>query len=262
MRGDSVAVVNESFARRYWPHGDSIGHQIRIPGLKPVGSLVATTSDSAGWREIIGVTADARNNGVDVPVLPAIYIPYTTLMAPYAQFDIRTHGEPLSFLHSIRAAVASVSPDQQIDNGAYDLQEAIDHDAQWSRQRLFSVLFGVFSAMALLLALVGLFSVVSYSVAQRTMEFGVRLALGASRSHILWIATRGAVRSLIVGITVGGVADILASNLLREWMNSHESGPLSLPGAIVLLVICAMAACLLAARRTASTTPTEALRYD
>lgn len=262
MRGDSVAVVNESFARRYWPHGDSIGHQIRIPGLKPVGSLVATSSDSAGWREIIGVTGDARNNGVDVPVLPAIYIPYTTLMAPYAQFDIRTHGEPLSFLHSIRAAVASVSSDQQIANGAYDLQEAIDRDAQWSRQRLFSVLFGVFSAMALLLALVGLFSVVSYSVAQRTMEFGVRLALGASRSHILWIATRGAVRSLIVGITVGGVADILASNLLREWMNSHESGPLSLPGAIVLLVICAMAACLLAARRTASTTPTEALRYD
>jgi ABC-type antimicrobial peptide transport system permease subunit len=227
-----------------------------------VGSLVATSSDSTGWREIIGVVSDARNNGVDMPVLPAIYVPYTTLMAPYAQFDIRTQGEPLSLLHTIRAAVASVSSDQQISNGAYDLQEAIDRDAQWSKQRLFSVLFGVFSTMALLLALAGLFSVVSYSVAQRTMEFGVRLALGASRSHILWIAARAAVFSVVVGLTVGGVADILAGHLLRTWMGSRGSGALYLPEASVLLAICAMLACVLAARRTASAKPIEALRYE
>ena len=100
-------------------------------------------------------------------------------------------------MHTIRAAVASVSSDQQVANDAYDLQEAIDRDAQWSKQRLFSVLFGVFSTMALMLALAGLFSVVSYSVAQRTMEFGVRLALGASRSHILWIAARAAMLSVV-----------------------------------------------------------------
>jgi len=262
MRGDSVAVINKSFAQLYWPHGNAIGHQIRIPGLQPVGSLVATSSDSTGWREIIGVVSDARNNGVDMPVLPAIYVPYTTLMAPYAQFDIRTQGEPLSLLHTIRAAVASVSSDQQISNGAYDLQEAIDRDAQWSKQRLFSVLFGVFSTMALLLALAGLFSVVSYSVAQRTMEFGVRLALGASRSHILWIAARAAVFSVVVGLTVGGVADILAGHLLRTWMGSRGSGALYLPEASVLLAICAMLACVLAARRTASAKPIEALRYE
>jgi predicted permease len=262
MSGDSVAVVNESFARRYWPHGNAIGHQIRIPGLKPVGLLVATSSGSAGWREIIGVVSDARNNGVDMPVLPAIYMPYTTLMAPYAQFDIRTQGEPLSLLHTIRAAVASVSSDQQIANDAFDLQDAIDRDPQWSKQRLFSVLFGVFSTMALLLALAGLFSVVSYSVAQRTMEFGVRLALGASRRHILWIAARAAVLSLVVGVTVGSVADILAGHLLRAWMDNRESGPLWLPGASLLLAVCALAACLLAARRTASANPTEALRYE
>jgi predicted permease len=262
MRGDSVAVVNESFARRYWPHGSAIGHQIRIPGLKPVGSLVTTSPASTGWREIIGVVSDARNNGVDMPVLPAIYLPYSTLMAPYAQFDIRTQGEPLSFLRPIRAAIASVSSDQQISNDAYDLQEAIDRDAHWNRQRLFSVLFGLFSAMALLLALAGLFSVVSYSVAQRTMEFGVRLALGASRGHILWIAARAAVLSVIVGVTVGGVVDMLAGRLLKAWMDNHASGSPSLPGASALLAVCALAACMLAARRTASANPTEALRYE
>ncbi len=262
MSGDSVAVVNESFARRYWPGVNAIGHQIRIPGLKPVGSLVATSPNSTGWREIIGVVSDARNNGVDMPVLPAIYVPYTTLIAPYAQFDIRTQGEPLSLLHSIRAAVASVSSDQQVANDAYDLQEAIDRDAQWSKQRLFSVLFGVFSTMALLLALAGLFSVVSYSVAQRTMEFGVRLALGASRRHILWIAARAAALSVGVGLTVGSVADILAGHLLRTWMDSRGPAALYLPEASALLAICALIACVLAARRTASTKPTEALRYE
>jgi predicted permease len=262
MSGDSVAVVNESFARRYWPGEKAIGHQVRIPGLKPVGTLVATSSESAGWREIIGVVSDARNNGVDMPVLPAIYLPYTTLMAPYAQFDIRTQGEPLSLLHSIRAVVASVSPDQQVANDAYDLQDAIDRDAQWSKQRLFSVLFGVFSTMALLLALAGLFSIVSYSVAQRTMEFGVRLALGGSRTHILWIATRAAAGSVVVGLAVGSVADILAGHLLKAWMDSPGSAPLYLPGASVLLAVCALVACVLAARRTASSKPTEALRYE
>jgi predicted permease len=262
MSGDSVAVVNEGFARRYWPHGDAIGHQLRIPGLKSPGPLVATSSDSTGWREIVGVVGDARNNGVDMPVLPAIYTPYTTLIAPYAQFDIRTHSEPLLLLDTIRAAVASVSSNQQISNGAYDLQEAIDRDAQWSKQRLFSVLFGVFSTMALLLALAGLFSVVSYSVAQRTMEFGIRLALGASRRHIIWIATRAAALSVVVGLTVGSVADMLAGHLLRAWMDSRASASLSLPGASVLLVLCALLACVLAARRTATAKPTEALRYE
>jgi hypothetical protein len=116
-----------------------------------------------------------------VPFVPAIYLPYTTLMRPYAQFFIRTQGDPLTYLQSIRAALASVDSDQQISTSGYNrtftLNEAIQRDAQYSRQRLFSILFGIFSAMALALALVGIFSVVAYSVAQHATEFGVRLAL-------------------------------------------------------------------------------------
>jgi ABC-type antimicrobial peptide transport system permease subunit len=158
--------------------------------------------------------------------------------------------------------VRSVASDQQIANGAYDLSDAIERDAQWTRQKLFSVLFGVFSTLALLLALAGLFSVVSYSVSQKTAEFGIRMALGASRSHILWVAVRVAARSVMIGIAVGLSIDLFIHKLLTKWMNNSDLGSNGLPVGTLLLVICAIIACLLPARRAASIHPVEALRYE
>ena len=188
-----------------------------FPDLTPQSRFEAVSAQSTAWRQIIGVVGDARNDGVDRPVVPAIYLPYTTVMPPYAQFFVRTQGDPLTYLHSIRAAVASVASDQQTPrsfNGTFTLNEAIERDAQYSRQRLFSILFGVFSAMALALALVGIFSVVAYSVAQRTTEFGVRLALGAPRAHVLWVAARIALVSTGSGVTVGLALDSFLGAIL------------------------------------------------
>jgi predicted permease len=260
-RGDFVAVVNQSFALRYLAQFDPIGHQLRVTGLHSVGPLDAISSQSTGWREIVGVVGDARNDGVDRPVAPAIYIPYTTLMVPYAQFLIQTQGEPLAYLHSIRAAVAAVAPDQQIANGIYTLNEAIERDAQYSRQRLFSILFGVFSAMALALALVGIFSVVAYSVTQRTTEFGVRLALGAPRVHVLWVAGRIALVSTAIGVAVGLASDAFLGKLLADWMHSAFAAG-SLLSAAALLALSALLACFLPARRATTVPPAEALRYE
>jgi predicted permease len=260
-RGDFVAVVNQSFARRYWPKADPLGHRLRVTGLHTVGPLDAISAQSNGWRNIVGVVADARNDGVDRPVAPAIYLPYTTLIAPFAQFLIRTQDEPLAYLHSIRSAVASVAPDQQIANGVYTLDEAIQRDAQYSRQRLFSILFGVFSAMALVLALVGIFSVVAYSVAQRTTEFGVRLALGAPRSHVLWVAARIALLSTAAGIVIGLALDSFLGAILAHWMHSaFAAWSLLVPAA--LLALSALFACALPARRATAVPPAEALRYE
>lgn len=260
-RGDFVAVVNHAFAARYLSSSNALGRQLRIPGLTTQNRYAAVSAQSTAWRQIIGIVGDARDDGVDHPVVPAIYLPYTAMMLPPVQFLVRTQGDPLTYLRSIRTAVASVASDQEISNGALPLKQAIERDARYSRQRLFSILFGIFSAMALALALVGIFSVVAYSVAQRTMEFGIRLALGAPRGHVLWVAARIALVSAAAGIVIGLAFDSFLGSVLAQWMQSAFAAG-SLLAAAALLAFGALVACLLPARHAISVPPAEALRYE
>src|SRR5215472_7637963 len=264
-RGDFLAVVNHAFATRYCSSSNILGRQLRIPGLTPHNRYQVASAQSTAGRQIIGVVGDARNDGVDRPVVPAIYVPYTAVIPNYAQFFVRTQADPLIYLHSIRAAIASFASDQQISNGSFNgtftLKEAIEQDTQYSRQRLFSILFGVFSAMALALALAGIFSVVAYSVAQRTSEFGVRLALGAPRAHVLWIAARIALVSAAAGIVIGLGFDGFLGAVLAHWMQSTFAAG-SLFGAAALLALSALLACLFPARRAIAVPPAEALRHE
>jgi predicted permease len=260
-RGDFIAVVNRAFSTRYLTSSNALGRQLRIPALPFQNRFTASSAQSTAGRQIIGVVGDASNDGIGRPVVPAIYLPYTTLMRQYVDIFVRTQGNPLNYLHSIRTAVASVASDQQISNGALTLNEAIEHDALYSRQRLFSILFGVFSAMALGLALVGIFSLVAYSVAQRTTEFGIRLALGAPRRHVLWVAARIALVSVAAGMVMGVAVDSFLGAILAHWMQS-EFGARSLFVAAALLALSALLACLLPARHAIGVPPAEALRCE
>jgi predicted permease len=266
-RGDFIAVVNQAFVTRYLSSSNAmasstaLGRQLRIPDRISYSPYLVTSAQNTAGRQIIGVVGDARNDGLDHSVVPAIYIPYTAIMWVNAQFFVRTQSEPLTYLYSIRAAIASVAPDQQISTNTLTLNEALERDAQYRSQRLFSILFGVFSAMALALALVGIFSLVSYSVAQRTTEFGVRLALGAPRKHVLWVAARIALISAAAGIVIGLAVDSFLGAVLAHWMqNAFAAG--SLFAAAALLALSAVLACLLPARHAISVSPTEALRYE
>jgi predicted permease len=260
--GDGIAIVNETFAQHYLSKDNPFTRQVRMPNLKSFAPLVAASPHSDGWRQIIGIVGDARNDGIGRPTAPAIYVPYTTMLEPFVQLEIRTVGEPLSFLPTIGKAVGAMSSDQQISKGAYSLNEAIAHDPQWSRQHLFSILFGCLSAIALILALAGLFSVVAYSVAQKTAEFGIRMALGAHKGHILWVATGNAIISAFVGVLVAIIIDFFLSGSLGRWMESGSPLFIDLLAVTLLLMICALAACFLPALRATSINPTEALRCE
>jgi predicted permease len=264
-RGAAVAVINQTLARRYFPNGNAIGQQIRTPTLTlqigDPGQLVGIP-DTNGWLQVIGVVADSLNDGLDKPVQPALYVPYPRFMWMDTQFLVRTRGLPLTSLHDVQRAILSVSPDQQTDLNVRDLNQWIEQQPEFKQQRLFSILFGLFSGLALALALVGLYSVVSYSVAQRTNEFGIRMALGAQRAHVLWIVCRNIGITVISGLLAGLLIFLTLHKLLTHWTQNSYSSPLTLAAVAVLFILCAASACTIPALRAASIDPMRAVRNE
>ncbi len=262
QRGDFIAVVNQTLAQRYWPKEDAIGHQIRVPSLKDDGApLLATSSQSGGLRQIVGVVADSRNNGLERPVAPAIYVPYTTFMWDGTELFVRTAGDPLTFLHAIRFALQSLNPDQRASR-VDDFEEVLQHQPIWTQQRLFSILFSFFAGLALILSLIGLASTVSFAAAQRRNELGIRLALGAQRFHIVWIVVRATLTTVGSGIIVGFVLNLALEKVLRHWTPGSVFAPWMVAAVALLLLICATAACILPARRAAYVDPMQTLRCE
>lgn len=263
QRGDFVAVVNQALAQRYWPHGDAIGHQISVDSLKDDGAPLSVASSQSGkQRQIIGVVADSHNDGLERPAVPAIYVPYTSFMWDYTQLFIRTAGPPLAALKAVRTALHSVNPEQRTITAADDLEEGLQLDAVWMQQRLFSILFSFFGGLALVLSLVGLASTVNFAVAQRTNEIGIRIALGAQRSHVVWIVIRVTLATVVSGIIIGLGLNLGLERSLQHWMPANVTSPWMLVGTMLLLLLCAAGACLLPARRATSVDPIRTLRCE
>ena len=114
MRGAPVAVINQTMARQYWPKGDAIGRQLRIPGLKNEPPYQPAAAGSEGWLQIVGVVADARNDGLRNPIKPAVYLPYSLHMWMFTQILVRARVPPLSLLRAVRAELVQIDKDQQV----------------------------------------------------------------------------------------------------------------------------------------------------
>ncbi len=261
-RGATLAVVNQAFAHKYFPGEEILGRSVRIPRLtgRPPMQLSATGSD--GWLEIIGVVADALDDGLSKPILPGIYLAYSVNMWMGTQILVRTQGSPLAMLHSIRKEIASVNPDQQVFSRVDDLETWITRAPEWARARLVSLLFGAFSGLALTLAAVGLYSVVSYGVAQRTSEFGIRMAFGARRTDVLGLVARAAATSVGFGLTLGAALSLSLGRFVTRWVENGSVHPLMVPAVSLLVIGVATVACLVPARRAVSVDPMTALREE
>ena len=217
---------------------------------------------ATGWLEIIGVVRDSLNDGLDKPVAPAVYAPYTLMTVPFTQVLVRTQGDPLAMLHSIKQQIASLDPDQQIAGDVRDLEGWIQREPEYARGRLVSMLFAAFSVLALVLAAVGLYSVVSYTLLQRTSELGVRIALGAQRRDVLWIVGVSTGTGVGLGILFGLALSFGLNRMIAQWIENGTRDPLVVLGVSGLLLAVAALASLVPARRALAINPIEALRSE
>jgi predicted permease len=265
-RGAPVMVINQTLARKYFPNGDALGHSFKMPEVtaRPPYLLTAPGADQGPFL-IIGVVGDKLDDGLSNPIVPEAFVPYTAAMGMYTQLLIRSQVPPLTLLHSIRAVVNSVDHDQQTSNDPRDLEHWITNEPEWARGRLVAWLFGAFAALALALAAVGLYSVVSYTVVQRTNEFGIRMALGAPRQHLLRIVFASTVTSVGIGIASGLALSLALSRVMAHWAQESQASshdPLLLAASSATLILVASLACSIPARRAAGVDPMTAIRYE
>jgi len=248
-----AVVINQAMARRYWGDEDPVGKRFKFPPRQ------ATTP----WLMVVGVVGDVRQAGLNAAPFPEFYRPFTQEHPRWTRprvLFIRATGDPLSLVAAVKAEIWAVDKDQTI----HDVQTMEEIVSRWMAPRRFNLLLlGLFAAIAMAMAGVGIYGVISYAVSQRTREIGVRVALGARAGDIL---------RLIVGqglaLTLGGVAiGLVASLALTRWMASLLFGvsaydPLTFASVALLLTLVALLACYIPARRATKVDPMVALRYE
>jgi macrolide transport system ATP-binding/permease protein len=246
-----VVVINQALAKKYFPGEDPIGRRIGDDGLSP-----------KSIKEVIGVVNDIRDGSLDSEIWPAVYYPFNQNSDQYFAVVVRTSQDEKSLLPTLGTAI------HQIDPGVGTIDEATMNDRISSSpsaylHRSSAWLVGSFATLALLLGVVGLYGVISYSVSQRTREIGVRMALGAQRSTVYRLILREAGWLTSVGVALGLLCAIAASTLISKLLFGIHSWDLpTLAAAAVALTISALLASFIPARRAASVNPVEALRAE
>jgi putative ABC transport system permease protein len=245
----NVVVISEKTAQHFWPGQDPIGRR-----LKP-GSSTSNTP----WHEVIGIVKDVRQNDFIAAPKMQMYFTYRQLkdLAPNA-LVVRTSIEPLSLAASVRDAIWSVDKDQTVAD--IDTMEHIVAEAV-ARQRFSMLLLGLFATLALLLASVGIYGVMSYSVAQRTHEIGIRIALGARRGDVLQMTIKQGLKLVAAGMVVGLTAAFLLTRVLQTLLfGIGATDPITFLGISFVLLAVAIFASYLPALRATKVDPIIALR--
>lgn len=251
MDAPHVALISESVAREKWPNEDPIGHTIEFGNMD--GDLRLLT--------VIGVVGDVRERSLEKPPRPTIYVNYRQRPQATYHFSavVRTAGDPASVIASARKIVHDLDPDVPPSTSSFTAIFA----ASTSGRRFNLVLFGIFAGTALLLAIAGIYGVLAYSVARRTREMGVRMALGASAANVLRLVLGQAAVTTGIGIALGLIGSFILMHSLQSML--YEVGaadPLTFAAVALLLLIVALLAAYLPARRATKVDPNVALRYE
>ena len=244
-------LINEAMARRFWPGEDPIGKRI---------STATSSGQQTQWQTIVGVVGSVRHLGLDVEPRPEIYY-HTNTSPPFGPVVVlRTTGDPQRLISLARAKVRELDRDVPISN-VNTMEQLV---AQSVAQRRFGMfLVGIFAALALVLAMIGIYGVVSYSVAQRTNEIGVRMALGASATDVLKMVLKNGMTLALIGVGLGLAGAFAATRLMASLL--FEVKPTDVATFAIVsvgLILVALLACYLPARRAMKVDPLVALRYE
>jgi len=246
-----VVVVSRAFAKAYFPGENPVGKRIRF-----------TYSAQNPFLQIVGVAADTASIDLAAPPPPIIYTPNDQGPSTYLSFMVRTGGEPDAFVGAARAALQEMDPQLPLIQ-PQSLEQIANQSPSVFLRRYPSYLIGSLAALALALAVVGLYGLISHMVLQRTREIGIRVALGAQRRDILRMVLRQGIRATVAGVAIGVVAGLALTRLLRSLLYGVTPGDwLTFLSVAVLLLVVALAACSIPARRATRVDPIVALRYE
>jgi putative ABC transport system permease protein len=252
VRGSTpVVIVNETFVRRFFPDEDPLGKRFVYGGAGP---------DNNQWITIVGVVGDMRRTGFDRPVRPETFLPHSQATSGTLTIIARTSGDPASLSNTLRGEVWAIDKDQSV----FDLKTMDQTLSEMSSQRRFNMLLlGVFASLALTLAAVGIYGVMSYSVAQQTHEIGIRMALGAGQTDVLGMVVRRGMLLAASGIGIGLIGAIALTRLMSSLLYGvSATDPLTFVVIPIVLGIVALGACFVPASRATKVDPMIALRYE
>jgi putative ABC transport system permease protein len=247
-----VMLVSESLAARFWPNQDAIGKRIKLP-FNP-------GREDEPWRTVVGVVKDVKQYGPDKPSEMALYLPHAQYPVSFMSLVARTSGDPAEMIATVRKTVQGLDPDQVPTNVA-TMEDVMVDSIQTRRFPMF--VLGGFAALALALAAVGIYGVMSYVVVQRTHEIGIRMALGARTSNVLRLIVGNALGLATAGIVLGAVGAFALTRLMKSLLFGVVATDVSTFAVVcVSLFAVALVACYLPARRATRIDPLKALRNE